>query len=91
MFGRLLPAAGNRDPARYEDPDNFDVQRNNIKQLLFGGGIHVCLGNKLARLETRVALKTIFERFPKISLDGEPPFRGAPASQMFSKLPVKLH
>ena len=87
----LLPAAGNRDPARYEDPDNFDVQRNNIKQLSFGGGIHVCLGNMLARLETRVALKTIFERFPKISLDGEPPLRGAPASQMFSRLPVKLH
>src|SRR5262249_11836059 len=52
-------AAANRDPRRFERPDDFDLARTNIEHVGFGGGRHVCLGAPLARLEARAALATL--------------------------------
>ncbi|MGK3990143.1 cytochrome P450 [Sorangium sp. So ce136] len=59
----------NRDPERFADPDTLDIQRQAIGHLAFGHGIHVCLGQQLARIEMRVALPALVKRFPTLRLD----------------------
>jgi cytochrome P450 len=65
----LLVAAANRDPRRYENPDVFDIHRDDIQHLTFGFGLHYCLGANLARLEGRVALDELLTRFPEWDVD----------------------
>ena len=65
----LLFGAANRDPRRYRSPDDFDIHRDNISHLTFGKGLHYCLGANLARLEGRVALDELLNRFPEWDID----------------------
>ena len=67
-----LLAAGNRDPAAYEDPATFQPARKGPQNTSFGGGIHFCVGAPLARLELNIALDVLFERCPNLTL-AEPP------------------
>ena len=61
-------AAADRDPARYEGAETFDITRANASHLAFGHGIHHCLGARLARLEGIVAFGTLLARFPELRL-----------------------
>jgi cytochrome P450 len=65
MFSSI---AANRDPARYVDPDRFDITRTDIRPVTFGGGVHACLGAALARMETEVAVTTLFRALPELRL-----------------------
>jgi cytochrome P450 len=65
----LLVGSANRDPDRYTDPDHFDIHRNEGAHLTFGYGIHFCLGASLARMEGRVALDEVLNRFPDWEID----------------------
>ena len=65
----LLFGAANRDPRRYDNPDVFDIHRDTISHLTFGKGVHYCLGANLARLEGRVALDELLNRFPEWGID----------------------
>jgi len=63
--------AANRDPARFPEPDRLDLDRvdpGHAGHLAFGHGVHHCLGAPLARLEARIALGTLFDRFPRLRL-----------------------
>jgi cytochrome P450 len=65
----LLTAAGNHDERHFPDPDRFDIHREIDHHLSFGYGIHFCLGAALARLEGRVALDEVLNRFPEWEVD----------------------
>jgi cytochrome P450 len=66
----LLTGAANRDHRRFDpDGDVFDIRREPKQHLAFGVGTHFCLGNALARLEGRIALDEIFDRFPEWDAD----------------------
>ena len=58
-------SAANRDERQFPDPDRFDIHRRLSQSVVFGHGIHMCLGAPLARLELRVALEEVLDRFPR--------------------------
>jgi cytochrome P450 len=63
-----LPS-GNRDPALSDDPDAFDINRDNHGHLAFGFGTHQCIGHVLARAELEIAIPTLLRRVPSLRLD----------------------
>ncbi|WP_327417485.1 cytochrome P450 family protein [Streptomyces sp. NBC_01233] len=65
-------AAANRDPARFGEPDVFDIERNTTGHLGFGHGVHRCLGSELGKIEAATALRTLFQRFPGTRLIDPP-------------------
>ncbi len=65
----LLVGSANRDPERWTDPDRFTPRRSEGQHLTFGFGIHFCLGASLARMEGRVALQEVLNRFPDWEID----------------------
>ncbi|MFN8027430.1 MAG: cytochrome P450 [Acidimicrobiia bacterium] len=65
----LMLASANRDERRFEDPDHFDIHRNIGQHVTFGYGSHYCLGAALARMEGRVALDEVLDRFPDWEID----------------------
>jgi cytochrome P450 len=65
----LLVGSANRDPERWTDPDRYDVRRDEGSHVTFGYGIHFCLGASLARMEGRVALDEVLNRFPDWEVD----------------------
>jgi cytochrome P450 len=67
----LLNGSGNRDDRRFPNGDSFDIHRKLDHHLSFGYGIHFCLGAALARLEGRVALDEVLQRFPEWEVDWE--------------------
>lgn len=70
-----LIGAINRDPARFERPDELDLGRPANAQFTFGGGAHVCIGAPLARLEAHIAFTAVLEKYGHIELAGQPEWR----------------
>jgi len=78
LRGKTIPAgarvglciiSANRDPAKYPDPDRYDIRRGARDHMAFGMGIHACLGSALARLEARVVFEELLPRMPDYEID----------------------
>lgn len=93
-YAVAMLGAANHDPNQFENPDDFEITRSPNVHLGFGTGIHVCLGMKLARTETEVALQALFERFPDVEL-AVPPDQLAWSQRIgfrsLDTLPLRLH
>ncbi|MEV0091230.1 cytochrome P450 [Streptomyces sp. NPDC050738] len=88
----VVLAAGGRDPARFDAPDRFDIRREAQGHLAFGHGIHYCLGAPLARMEGRIAVRSLLERCPDLALDPDrAPYDWIPGMLMrgVRRLPVR--
>jgi cytochrome P450 len=79
IAGRVIPkgrivvlclAAANRDPAVFADPDALELGRNPNPHVGFGAGAHFCVGAPLARIEARIALRGLLDRFPDLRTTG---------------------
>ncbi len=82
LDGVLIPAgteiamvigSANRDPAHFENPDDFDIDRPDQDNVSFGFGSHFCIGHNLARALGEVVLEEIFKELPNLRLDPERP------------------
>ncbi|MGW0933067.1 cytochrome P450 [Streptomyces sp. NPDC002644] len=68
----LHVASANRDPGQFDDPDALDLGRAPNRHLSFGHGPHACIGALLVRLQTTIALRTLYGRFPGLRVCEEP-------------------
>ena len=86
----LMFAAGNRDPAQFDDPDSVDLTRGSPKRhLAFGHGIHFCVGAALARIEARAVLQAVLEQTRDFTLD--PDYRPQWVDSLLVRRHQQLH
>jgi cytochrome P450 len=88
----LVTGAACRDEREFENPDVIDIERPRNRQLYFGQGQHFCLGKSLARLETRIFLEELRERFPHYEII-EPGLTRTYQAHVrgFASVPLRLH
>lgn len=92
MFAAFL-AAANCDPAKFEQPHDFDIARHPNPHLSFGTGVHFCLGFQLARAEAAIAFERLLARFPDVRLgarEGDIAWRKRLGIRALTQLPVRL-
>jgi len=82
--------AANRDPRQWRDPDSYEIERKNIGHVGFGAGIHVCVGQLLARLEGEVVLQSLARRVSRLELVGEPERRSNNTLRGLKRMPLRL-
>ena len=68
----MIIAGANRDPSQFFKPETFEISRSPNRHLSFGLGIHICAGINLARLEAKVAFKSLLSSFKDINLLKKP-------------------
>jgi cytochrome P450 len=85
-----LLGAANRDPAQFPDPDRLDLTRTGSRHFSFSQGTHFCLGARLARLQTTIALRCLMERTGTVELAGQPRWKPNFSLHSLESLPVTL-
>jgi cytochrome P450 len=86
----LCIGAANRDPRQWPDADQYRVERRARNSLIFGGGVHNCLGQRTARLEAECLLTELIRRIRSIELAGEPAWQAINALRTLDRLPLKI-
>jgi cytochrome P450 len=87
----LFLAAANRDPRRWERPDEFDITRRANGHVGFGAGIHACVGQMMARLEGEIVLRALAARVGRIELAGPPVRQLNNTLRGLDSLPLVVH
>ncbi len=83
----VCPGAVNRDPAKFEHPHEFDLNRKNVREhIAFGRGVHSCPGGPLARVEGRVSIERILDRMADIAIDEQ--LHGPPGDRSYTYEPT---
>ncbi|MFD0652966.1 cytochrome P450 [Streptomyces malaysiensis] len=101
LGGQIIPAgelvhvwisSANRDTSAFQDPDRFDIHRENNRHVGFGQGIHYCIGAPLARLESRIAFNLLLDRYRSIQVVPDADIEFLDTSDMIgaSRLPVVI-
>jgi 4-methoxybenzoate monooxygenase (O-demethylating) len=83
-------SAINRDLRRWDEPERFDVNRRSNGHVAFGAGIHLCVGQMLARLEAEMLMTALARRVERIEIVGEPQRKLSNSLRQFASLPVEL-
>jgi cytochrome P450 len=86
----LFLGSANRDPRKWNDPERFDVTRRAAGHVAFGAGIHLCVGQMLARLETEMIFAALAARVARIDIVGEPRRKLGNSLRQFASLPIEL-
>lgn len=86
----LFYASANRDPAKFADPNRFDIHRDTTGHLAFGHGLHFCLGAHLARLETITAVDHLLDEVDGLELAGSVRWGTTPSLQGPTSVPVRV-
>lgn len=86
----MFLGAANRDPRHWEQPDRYDITRRTIGHVGFGAGIHMCVGQMLARLEGEAVLAALARKAAGIEIAGEPRRRYNNTLRGLSRLPIRL-
>jgi cytochrome P450 len=90
----VLPVIGsaNRDPRQFPNPDRFDITRDPNLHVAFGHGIHFSLGAALSRLEARIALSDLLQRFKNFELATDQPWEPRKALHVHgpASLPIRF-
>jgi hypothetical protein len=86
----LCYASGNRDEAVFDEPDRFRADRKPNKQLAFGYGAHLCLGQHLAKMEMRILYEELLPRLQSVELAGEPRMSEALFVNGLKRLPIRF-
>ena len=84
----VLLGSANRDPAVFDAPDEFRVDRDPNSHVAFGVGVHFCLGAPLARMELFESVGALWSAYPNLALAGEPESRGTFVLRGFHRVPV---
>ncbi|MDB5971420.1 MAG: cytochrome [Hydrocarboniphaga sp.] len=84
-----MTGAYNRDPARYDKPDRFDIGRKPLRHMGFAYGAHVCIGQHLARVEMTRALNALFDHLPNLRLD--PDYEPPQVTGVNMRVPAAVH
>lgn len=83
--------AANRDPRRWDDPDRFDIRRKVLgEHLAFGAGVHVCIGQMIARAEGKAILSAIAKRVARIELIGDTRYNLINTLRTLDQLPLRI-
>jgi cytochrome P450 len=81
----------NRDPGAFVEPDRFDISREHLPHVSFGGGSHICIGAPLARMEAQVALSAFLRHFPAVALeDPTPTWRPSGITRGLSRIDIRV-
>ena len=86
----LCIGAANHDPEEFDNPGVLNIRRRPNRHLAFGSGNHICLGNSLARMEGRIVISRLLERFPNIARNGDFVRGGRARFRGFASYPVSL-
>jgi cytochrome P450 len=84
----MFLGSANRDPRRWTEPERFDARRNTTGHVGFGGGIHGCVGQLIARLEGEIILTLLAKRVCSIELTGTPVAHLNNTLRAWSSIPV---
>ncbi|NNE53742.1 MAG: cytochrome P450 [Sulfitobacter sp.] len=82
--------SANMDPDHWDRPEVFDISRKTVGHLALGAGIHVCVGQNIARAEGQAILRALAERVDRIEIAGEPTWRPNNAIHALDRLPLRF-